>query len=107
MDRSDSGLLPLSLVIAEKPKAAVFRGWRRFALTAWVCASCGYTELYTADPSGLREAHARSQAGYDPFAAATGQKGAPASPIGKILLALSLVLLLGLGAFLLLLALYR
>jgi hypothetical protein len=107
MDRSDSGVLPLSLMIAEKPRAAIFRGWRRFALTAWVCASCGYTELYTADPAGVREAHVRSQAGYDPLAAATEQRSAPASPIGKILLLLSLVLLLGLGAFLLLLALYR
>jgi hypothetical protein len=107
MDRSDSGVQPLSLMIAEKPQATIFRGWRRFPLSASVCANCGYTELYAMDPVGVREAQERAQAGSVPSAVAIGQEGAPASSRVFLLLALGLALMAGLGVMLLLVVFSR
>ena len=96
IDQGD-GVQPLSLMIEEKPHAAILRGWRRFPLTAWVCGNCGYTELHVADPAGLREAHQRAQATSAAFMPVVGAASAERSARVVLVVALSLTLLIGLG----------
>ena len=98
IDRSDSGVQALSILIAEKPQAAVFRGWRKFALSARVCGACGYTELYVSDPHGMRESHERASAASASLAPVVGATGPQVSQVLIVLAALSAALLVGLGA---------
>ena len=44
----------LSLGMYRKPQALIFKGQVRTTVSAWVCASCGFTELYADDPGSLR-----------------------------------------------------
>ena len=37
-----------------KPEALIFKGREPPPLSAWVCASCGYTELYADRPGDIR-----------------------------------------------------
>jgi hypothetical protein len=101
------GIRPLSLMIEERPRATIFRGWRRFPLSASVCATCGYTELYVEDPASMREAHARAQATSGLISPDVGIQGALPSARVFIALALGLALLAGLGIMLLYLFLIR
>ena len=39
--------LDLELAVNKNPDALLFKGEERFAIRAWACADCGYTELYT------------------------------------------------------------
>ncbi len=58
VDRSDSGTRDLSISFPGPSVAGLFRLPQHVALSAWVCARCGYTELYAAQPEqirGLRE----------------------------------------------------
>jgi predicted nucleic-acid-binding Zn-ribbon protein len=43
----------LSIFIQEKPRALLFPRSRAFALRAWMCSECGYTEIYAADPQKM------------------------------------------------------
>jgi len=45
----------LSAVIDEEPNAIIFNQLKTFRINAWVCANCGYTELYTVKPRELKE----------------------------------------------------
>jgi predicted nucleic-acid-binding Zn-ribbon protein len=49
MDKASKGgpALDLELAVNKDPDALLFKGEERFAIRAWVCAVCGYTELYT------------------------------------------------------------
>ena len=44
----------LSLGMYRKPEAYIFKGQVRTAVSAWVCASCGFIELYADDPGKLK-----------------------------------------------------
>ncbi len=48
----------LAIRIYERPDVTL-RGIRYFPLKAWICANCGYTELYINDPQDLAQAHRR------------------------------------------------
>ena len=43
----------LSVEIYEKPEALIFKGTHKGPLNAWVCGSCGFTELYVANAEEL------------------------------------------------------
>lgn len=43
----------LCVELYENPDAMIFKGTRRVPLRAWVCGSCGYTELYVDNPEDL------------------------------------------------------
>ena len=63
MDRgdynADSG--DLSAVVYANPSALLFKGSQRHELSARVCGSCGYTELYLTDPEGFYETYRNQQ----------------------------------------------
>lgn len=44
-------------VVARNPDAWVFKGEARTSLKAWVCGSCGFTELYAKNPAALLAAY--------------------------------------------------
>jgi predicted RNA-binding Zn-ribbon protein involved in translation (DUF1610 family) len=107
MDRSDSGVQSLSLLIAEKPQAAVFRGWRKFPLSARVCPACGYTELYVSDPRGVQESHERASQAPQAIAPVVGATGGQTSQFIFLAAALGALVLVGLGAVVVLLLVSR
>jgi len=37
-----------------KPQALIFKGQVRTTVSAWVCASCGFIELYADNPESLK-----------------------------------------------------
>ena len=43
----------LSVATFGKPDAIIFKDKRKSFLSAWVCRSCGFVELYTDQPRGL------------------------------------------------------
>jgi predicted nucleic-acid-binding Zn-ribbon protein len=43
----------LSVATLRNPNALFFKGQQESSVSAWVCGSCGYTEFYTDNPSGL------------------------------------------------------
>lgn len=47
----------LNVAVAENPNAWVFKGEVKSSLKSVVCGSCGFTELYAADPAALLAAH--------------------------------------------------
>jgi predicted nucleic-acid-binding Zn-ribbon protein len=49
IDKASKGgpALNLELAVNKDPDALLFKGEERFAIRAWACADCGYTELYT------------------------------------------------------------
>jgi hypothetical protein len=63
MDRghygADSG--DLSAVVYAEPNAMMFKGAQRHDLSARVCGSCGFTELYLSDPHGFFETYQKQQ----------------------------------------------
>ncbi len=59
VDRSDSGTRDLSASFPGPTVAGLFRFPQHFPLSAWVCASCGYTELYAAQPEKIRSVRER------------------------------------------------
>ena len=56
IDRVDNGALSVSTF--RKPGAVVFKGQLTTTLSAWVCADCGYLELYADDPKRIKVATA-------------------------------------------------
>ena len=63
IDKASKGgaALDLELAVSKDPEALLFKGEERFAMRAWVCAGCGYTELYT-DNAGAAYDLARGDA---------------------------------------------
>jgi predicted nucleic-acid-binding Zn-ribbon protein len=55
-DKGDGG--DLTVATFRKPDAAVFKGQVTTTLSAWVCADCGYVELYADEPKKLKVATA-------------------------------------------------
>jgi predicted nucleic-acid-binding Zn-ribbon protein len=55
LDRGD-GDFPHTAEVAtyRNPGAFLFKGRQSTALTAWVCAQCGYVEFYACDPKALK-----------------------------------------------------
>ncbi len=51
----------LSLKMSENPDAFLFKGTKSSTLRAYVCGSCGYSELYLDDPRVLWEAYQKSK----------------------------------------------
>jgi hypothetical protein len=94
------GIRSLSLMLEERPRATIFRGWRRFPLSASVCTTCGYTELYVREPASVREARVRSLAASGPIPSDAGGGGALASSRIFLALALGLVLFVIVGVLL-------
>jgi predicted nucleic-acid-binding Zn-ribbon protein len=60
IDRGDGNMDAgnLSVAVYTHPQAWLFKGKVATALSACVCAGCGYTELYAADPRALAAAAA-------------------------------------------------
>ncbi len=54
--------MDFSLIVDTKPEALVFSGAVKSQLYAWVCAQCGYVELYTTHPEALLEAQRQARA---------------------------------------------
>jgi predicted nucleic-acid-binding Zn-ribbon protein len=48
----------LAIRIYERPGVAL-KGVRHYALKAWVCADCGYTQLYVNQPAELAASYQR------------------------------------------------
>ena len=44
----------LSLATFLNPKALLFKGKQKTALSACVCTDCGYVEFYASDPAALK-----------------------------------------------------
>jgi ribosomal protein S27AE len=57
LDRRHGGREDLTLVVPQNPDAWVFKGEVQSSLRAWVCGSCGFTELYATDPDLLLAAY--------------------------------------------------
>lgn len=53
LNSSDYGGLMVATNL--KPDALLFKGWRSTGLSAWVCADCGYVEMYAKNPKQLRK----------------------------------------------------
>lgn len=55
LDRGDGngGERGLAVATFADPHAVIFKGKRESQVTAWVCAACGYLELYAATPAAL------------------------------------------------------
>ncbi|MBX7218954.1 MAG: hypothetical protein K1Y36_03335 [Blastocatellia bacterium] len=47
----------LKVALHEKPDAWLFKGTHLGVLKAWICGTCGYTELYLANPQELYAAY--------------------------------------------------
>lgn len=57
IDRGDSNVeSELSVATYKHPEALIFKGQRISALSAYVCARCGYVEFYADDVETLKEA---------------------------------------------------
>ncbi len=54
--------MALALEVDTKPQALIFKGTVKSELYAWVCAKCGYVELYTECPEELLEAYRKAHA---------------------------------------------
>lgn len=52
---------PLSIKILERTRGWFNRRTRSFSLRAWICGTCGYTELYVDYPQRLYEAYQNAQ----------------------------------------------
>lgn len=55
VDRDDgSTYRDLTVATFRRPEALIFKERQESALSAWVCASCGFTELYADFPQRIR-----------------------------------------------------
>lgn len=53
--------LGLTVAVARKPQAALFRGEVHSKLTAHVCGECGFTEFFAADAGALFDEYLEAQ----------------------------------------------
>jgi predicted nucleic-acid-binding Zn-ribbon protein len=60
IDQTDGPDKELMVRVREKPDALILKGDHDRVLHAWICAACGYTELYVDNPEGLFEAYKRA-----------------------------------------------
>ncbi len=44
----------MTIATYQKPRAIIFKGERISTVSAWVCTSCGYLELYADDPKEIK-----------------------------------------------------
>lgn len=51
---SSADYAALMLATYRKPDAVIFKGRETSRVSAWICADCGYLELYADDPKGIR-----------------------------------------------------
>jgi predicted nucleic-acid-binding Zn-ribbon protein len=55
IDRSyQSNQTELTVATYRKPEAIIFKGQQDTTVSAWVCAECGYVELYADSPKNLK-----------------------------------------------------
>jgi len=43
------------LITYRKPEAMIFKGRQHTTVSAWVCAACGYVELYADNPALIEQ----------------------------------------------------
>jgi predicted nucleic-acid-binding Zn-ribbon protein len=58
IDRSRNFNQTLTVATFRKPDAVIFKGQQETALSAWVCAECGFVEFYADSPKTLKIATA-------------------------------------------------
>lgn len=57
IDRShQSNNTEMTVATYRDPEAILFKGKHATPVSAWVCATCGFIELYADDPSVLKQA---------------------------------------------------
>jgi predicted nucleic-acid-binding Zn-ribbon protein len=57
IDRYEYGAqAELSVATFRKPQAFLFKGKKTTSLSAWVCADCGFVELYADSPREIKTA---------------------------------------------------
>jgi predicted nucleic-acid-binding Zn-ribbon protein len=44
----------ITVAIFRKPYALIFKGQQQTTVSAWVCAECGFVELYADSPRALK-----------------------------------------------------
>jgi len=105
IDRSEGGARDLSLSLPGTTVAGLFRLPKQLPLTAWVCANCGYAELYTAEPAQIRSLRERVAAeGRATAWEASGMDSEARSRAGRLaVLVLAVLLALGVGLMIVLL----
>jgi len=54
IDRVNAAEMDLTIATYGKPEALLFKDQRVSTVSAWVCGSCGFTELYTDAPRDIR-----------------------------------------------------
>jgi hypothetical protein len=55
IDRGDSNAQhEMSVATFRRPQALIFKERQMTTLSAWVCAACGYVELYADDPAAIK-----------------------------------------------------
>ena len=55
IDRGDySAQHDLSVATYRKPQALLFKGQVTTTVSAWVCGTCGFVELYADNPGSIR-----------------------------------------------------
>lgn len=60
IDRGE-GKKDLTAEVYRKPDALLFKGTATSSLRAWICASCGYTEIYATNTTALKAAYDEMQ----------------------------------------------
>ena len=59
---ANASLHSVRAVLEKNPDALFVRGEVRTSLQAWVCGTCGYTELYAKHPEALLAAYRKREA---------------------------------------------
>lgn len=55
IDRGDSNFqAEMSVATFRNPQAFLFKGQQTTSVSAWVCANCGFVELYADSPRDIR-----------------------------------------------------
>ncbi len=54
LDMTEAGERPADLATYQNPSAWLFKGQLSTTMSAWVCAGCGYVELYADNPKILK-----------------------------------------------------
>lgn len=59
VDRGDANVQhEMSIVTFRKPDALIFKEKQETNVSAWVCAGCGYVELYADTPDDIKRPNA-------------------------------------------------
>jgi predicted nucleic-acid-binding Zn-ribbon protein len=58
IDRSDGGWEEdMSVATFRQPDAVIFKGKAKSTVSAWICASCGFVELYADSPEAIHQSN--------------------------------------------------